>query len=341
MATKTKFKGSGFRVYNDDCLVRLDKMAKQDVQFDAVVTDPPYNLESIAKRFGKTSIDDENKTGRNAKGRTTPQSRLSRNFMGNSWDNDISFKPETWAKIFAVMKPGAYLLAFGGTRTFHRIACAIEDGGFEIRDCIMWVFGSGLPISHNVEKALKNKGHHKAAKKFKGTGTKLKPAFEPIIVARKPHKGTVADNLLKHGTGGLNIDACRVGKEARWPANLIHDGGTDYREQFRFFYCAKANKTERNGSTHPTVKPQALMQYLIQLVARENAKILDPFAGTGSTLSAGLRINRRVVGIEKEKPYFKDIKNRLAEFRQADSEKGDRQCRKKTSLRRKRRSKRR
>lgn len=213
-------------------------------------------------------------------------------FMGKEWDRGIPGVP-FWLEALRVAMPGAYLLAFGGTRTFHRLMCAIEDAGWEIRDTIMWVYGSGFPKSHDVSKAIdraagverKAVGDRpnyrpnapqnqpnadptawqdrsdgkitlpatEAAKHWRGWGTALKPAWEPIIVARKPLEGTVAENVLKYGTGAMNIDRCRVETEkrdpgfrhgrpgsmfqggndgecdskGRWPANLIHDGSEE------------------------------------------------------------------------------------------------------------------
>lgn len=166
------------------------------------------------------------------------------NFMGKGWDNSgVAFQKDTWEHCFRVLKEGGYLLAFGGTRTFHRIACAIEDAGFEIRDCIMWLYGSGFPKSMNIGLAidkkmgLPNRGHRIAvanryhpdgtlepngenlpeyecktelAKKWQGWGTALKPAYEPIIVARKPFKCSLVENIMQNGVGGLNIDECRI-----------------------------------------------------------------------------------------------------------------------------------
>ena len=196
----------------------------QPNSIDSVVTDPPYEL----------------------------------NFMGKGWDNaGISFQADTWKKCFEVLKPGGYLLAFGGSRTFHRIACAIEDAGFEIRDTIMWIYGSGFPKSMNIGLAVDkkngvespvvgvkehcqkdfkegnlyaqadaNKNNTKCfgygtqeikepQNEWKGWGTCLKPSFEPIIIARKPFKGSLVDNVLEYGVGGLNIDECRIGFEKR------------------------------------------------------------------------------------------------------------------------------
>ena len=185
----------------------------EENSFDSCITDPPYEL----------------------------------NFMGKGWDRSgIAFRKETWEQVYRVLKPGAYLCAFGGSRTFHRIACAIEDAGFEIRDTIMWLYGSGFPKSHNVGLDIdkrfgcENRGHRIATanryhpdgtlepngenlppyegkteegKKWSGYGTCLKPAYEPIIIARKPIEKSVAENVLKYGCGAINIDECRVGNE--------------------------------------------------------------------------------------------------------------------------------
>lgn len=197
----------------------------EENSFDSCITDPPYEL----------------------------------NFMGKGWDRSgIAFRKGTWEQVYRVLKPGAYLCAFGGSRTFHRIACAIEDAGFEIRDTIMWLYGSGFPKSHNVGLDIdkrfgcENRGHRIATanryhpdgtlepngenlppyegkteegKKWSGYGTCLKPAYEPIIIARKPIEKSVAENVLKYGCGAINIDECRVGneiiKEGRFPSNVI------------------------------------------------------------------------------------------------------------------------
>ena len=357
-----------------DCLEALRGMADNSV--DAVVTDPPYGLK----------------------------------FMGKHWDYDVP-GVDVWRECLRVLKPGGHLLAFAGTRTQHRMAVNIEDAGFEIRDMIAWVYGSGFPKSKNLD------GDRQ------GWGTALKPALEPITVARKPLVGTVAANVLAHGTGALNIDGCRVGDfqnttpsgvdrrneklaelgyrpgtyqmgakipdtpPGRWPANLIHDGSEevialfpdskgqqaavgpqhgekasintygDYgpRTQFeprgdtgsaaRFFYCAKANKKDRNegtenlppraagmvsntsgqhitrrdegyepkpqGNHHPTVKPTDLMRYLCRLVTPPGGVVLDPFMGSGSTGKAAVREGLAFVGVERDADYFKIAAHRI------------------------------
>jgi len=314
-------------IINDDCLHAMELL--EDNSIDSIVTDPPYGL----------------------------------SFMGKDWDHGIP-GVAFWKEALRIAKPGCHLLAFGGTRTFHRLAVAIEDAGWEIRDTVMWVYGSGFPKSHNL------KGE------WQGYGTALKPAWEPVIVARKPIDGTVANNVLKWGTGGINIDACRVplngdkpysypngsggshgpvpirihydnpvygNPQGRFPANLIHDGSDEVVGEFpnvkagvairhrsggknchsdinkppmddmgygdsgsasRFFYCAKASKSERGeGNNHPTVKPLALMRYLCRLVTPPDGVVLDPFCGSGSTLVGALQEGFRYIGIEKDPDY--------------------------------------
>lgn len=270
---------------------------------DACVCDPPYALVSIVKRFGGASAAP-------AKDRDGLYKRASAGFMGKQWDTgETAFDPAFWVEVLRVLKPGAHLVAFGGTRTFHRLVCAIEDAGFEVRDQLAWLFGSGFPKSHDVSKGIDKAagaapiatGEFKrasiqrngagddwergafashpedtkrveitapataAARQWQGWGTALKPAHEPIVLARKPLIGTVAANVLQHGTGALNIDACRVegtprtthsdgnrvttmaasghlngkkphgpepGAAARWPANVIHDGSEEVLAHF-------------------------------------------------------------------------------------------------------------
>lgn len=220
-----------------DMRAAVPQLAENSV--DSSITDPPYHLTSIVKRFGA-----ENAAPAKV-GKTGAYARASAGFMGKVWDGgDIAFQVETWREVFRVLKPGAHLLAFGGTRTYHRMVCALEDAGFEVRDQIGWAFGQGFPKSHNMGN---------------GWGTALKPAWEPIVLARKPlSEGTVAANFLKWGTGALNIDGCRVAAEdlpefanrngasvnaygdglhgsartgrmlpGRWPANVIHDGSDE------------------------------------------------------------------------------------------------------------------
>ncbi len=222
-------------LHQNDCRDVLRGLA--DNSIDSVVTDPPYALVSIQKRFGKPgSAPAKDVYGRGAAG-----------FMGKQWDTgEVAFSDEFWAEVLRVLKPGGHVVAFSGTRTYHRMAVAIEDAGFEIRDQLGWVYGSGFPKSHNQH------GN------WEGWGAALKPAWEPIALARKPLTGTVAANLAEWGVGAINVDGCRVGDEGgtrkekskeksntysvggflnakagapidagRWPANILHDGSEE------------------------------------------------------------------------------------------------------------------
>ncbi|WP_335951276.1 site-specific DNA-methyltransferase [Acinetobacter beijerinckii] len=350
-----------FNLYLGDCLQVLKELS--DNSIDSIVTDPPYGIK----------------------------------FMGKKWDCEVP-SIEIWQECIRVLKPGGNLLAFAGTRTQHRMACNIEDAGFEIRDMIAWIYGSGFPKSHNLDG------------EWQGWGTALKPALEPITFARKPLIGTVAQNVELYGTGAINIDECRVQTDdqidsvknnnikgnaynsdkagirdtvyvqnqlGRFPANLIHDGSDEVKSYFpeakgqqgdlkkqgsnrqspngiyggmrpaldhaarietdksaaRFFYCAKANRTDRNegtessktpmlqknstmrdcenvdwskrnGNFHPTVKPTELMRYLCRLVTPKGGVVLDPFMGSGSTGKAAILEGFSFVGIEREAEYF-------------------------------------
>ena len=379
-------------IVNDDCIKHLKTL--KDNMFDSCVTDPPYHLASIVKRFGpgqKPINNHDTKIGRDG-----PFHKIARGFMGQTWDGgDIAFKTEIWKEVFRVLKPGAYLLSFAAPRNYHLMATAIENSGFEIRDQIMWLYGSGFPKSHNIGKFVdkiqgnkrvktgqikthKQKGIAVAEKRgeilagshgrdvkeeltignseWEGWGTALKPAHEPIVVARKPIEGSNVKNVLKYGTGAINIDECRVdgdkpkkwtkprggiwktdknakadlvdNEKGRFPANVMHDGSEEVLDEFekygdtkstgggpaKFFYCSKASKKEKAGTEHPTVKPVELMKYLIRLVTRKKGIVLDPFAGTGTTGEAAILEGRKYYLIEKNKKYFKDIKNRVGKF---------------------------
>jgi DNA modification methylase len=433
-----------------------------DNSVDSVVTDPPYGL----------------------------------SFMNKKWDYDVP-SIELWKEVYRVLKHGGHVVSFGGTRTYHRMVVNIEDAGFEIRDQIMWIYGSGFPKSHNISKAIDkmggesldwfidyildfaeekgiskkdltmlfpskngnptgwlwNKQHNQSitleqyntikdflgldfptleeakreivgvgkagltkgniatfsgdvefaitapsteqAKKWEGWGTALKPANEPICLARKPlSEKSVAENVLKYGTGGINIDGCRIGlhegddarlggngswktdKSAknvysggyigdeiqssslgRFPANVIHDGSEEVLQGFpntgngnggkpynysgkeydnkktsmfngdkpqapsnfndsgnasRFFYCAKASKSDRSdGNNHPTVKPTELMRYLCRLITPPNGIVLDPFMGSGSTGKGAILEGFDFIGMELDPEYVEIAKARI------------------------------
>ena len=250
---------------NGDCIEEMQKLIDDGKQVDSIVTDPPYHLTSITERFGKEG------SAPAQHGTDGAFARASKGFMGKEWDGgDIAFRKETWELAYKLLKPGGHLLAFSGSRTYHRMAVAIEDAGFDIRDQIMWLYGSGFPKSLNIGKAIDKKlgndrevvgtiergSVEKAIEKgvgytadpanqnnkaifgygtetvtkgnteWEGWGTALKPAHEPIVMARKPiSEKSIADNVLKHGTGGINIDGCRIEGDVKHP-----DSNPDFRD---------------------------------------------------------------------------------------------------------------
>ena len=305
-----------------DC---LDRMAAMDADsVDAIVTDPPYGI----------------------------------GFMGKTWDHEanVAFEDETWAAALRVAKPGAYLAAFGSPRQFHRLMLAIEEGGWILQDTLCWLHGQGFP---------------------KGKA-QLKPAFEPIVLARKKGPAvlniddcrlsadgnmtrvrTVGDRSREQYRTGTTVGGPIPTDQGRWPANVILDedaaalldttvgpkGGNpvaakgkeprsyridnkvyspldmdrkpfDYGDTggpSRFFYTAKASKAERGeGNDHPTVKPLALMRWLIRLVTPEGGLVLDPFTGSGTTGCAAVLEGRRFVGVELSDEYAEIARRRVA-----------------------------
>ena len=191
---------------NGCCRKQMKKLQRQKIMVDAVVTDPPYHFTTIVERFGKED------SAPAQFGTDGAFKRASTGFLGKEWDGgDIAFDPMTWSLCLGLLKPGGHLIAFSASRNYHRMAVAIEDAGFEIRDQIMWIYGSGFPKSHNIGKQIGDEDF--------GWGTALKPAHEPIVLARKPiSEKSIADNVLKWGTGGINIDGCRIeGNDAKYP----------------------------------------------------------------------------------------------------------------------------
>lgn len=423
-----------------DCMKKLREFG--DASIDAVVTDPPYELRLI----------------------------------GLAWDStSVTFSVELWREVIRVLKPGGHLLAFGGTRTYHRMTTAIEDAGFEIRDSIHWIYGSGFPKSLDVSKSIDRRrddtdavraltrfvraardragrtnadidalfgtkgmashwtttgsqpvlptaeqwkrlkaylafgdemdgefarlstrkgkpgdawqqrtvtGHYKKAspgrlwkeqldgngsrraarehrnesstaegRQWQGWGTTVKPGHEPIVLARKPMAGRVAPNVLQFRTGALNIDACRLGERPtregaslrRWPTNVIFDADAareldaqGKKEVSRFFYVVKPTTSERDAgladihseegaatsvrgrrNLHRTVKPIALMRYLVRLVTPPGGVVLDPFAGSGTTGIAAVLEGARFIGIERDKEFAAIAEARISHWKGA------------------------
>lgn len=522
----------GFRVQCGDCLELMGEYPENT--FDSIVTDPPYGLsfmgakwDSFGGQNGRETIEERReKMNRYLGDKATVPRFASSHGHVPKLSEMVSFQQKMtpiFEEALRVAKHGAYLLCFGGTRTFHRMACAIEDAGWIIKDCIMWVYGSGMLHGQRVDR-LMEKAYPESAGEWRGWNTGLKPSWEPIIVAQKPLDGTIAHNVMTYGTGGINVDGCRVGTEVittqggdkfpnlygkhatceesrhvgRFPANLVHDGSDEVLELFpdskgqqgdltgtepskpaknvygkydghsfakrgdngsaaRFFYCAKASKKDRNsgvedlltweqgqeltrlleassqlvrdisgsmtpslddkecntylfgsdttglsqtecrfitsmvtrlitesktsnsslpsntngfildairtseesgtslaqladklrslrldstreetdtaisavsalfdalceirrlarkGNFHPTIKPSALMQWLVRLVTRPGGVVLDPFAGSGSTGVAAVREGMSFVGMELDEGYCEVARSRIGE----------------------------
>ena len=281
-----------FKLLEGDCREVLKSLPDNSV--DAVVTDPPYEL----------------------------------GFMGKSWDaSGIAYDKTMWAEVFRVLKPGGHVLSFGGSRTYHRMACAIEDAGFEVRDQIMWVYGSGFPKSHNIGKAMdKNAGVEPQvigrnpnsrenstdslydagtigktamvtapssadAKRWEGWGTALKPAHEPIVLARKPLNGTVAENVLKWGTGGLNIDGCRVANNGEQFGELPNRGGRRvFNTDGQTFQESGYDYKEGDLNAEAVAKLKALGRFPANLMHDNSQEVLDLFpsnAGAAAPVKSG------------------------------------------------------
>lgn len=329
--------GDGWRVLRGDSLDVLAELP--DASIDALVSDPPYGIDFQGRRWDGATIRESaaHRTGR----------RLTPNQAFAAW-------AQTWAsEARRVLKPGGHALAFGAPRTFHRLACGLEDAGLELRDVLMWLYGTGVPKSRKLPG---------------GRATALSPAWEPILLARRSPDGTVLANIEKYGTGALNIDACRV-VGGRYPQNVAieHDpdcttdrcaascaadqvdvaavqAGTrapGAQPATRIFYSPKANRRERDAgcqqlpaqrhdifakrrdparNVHPTVKPLALMRWLIRLACPPDGVVLDPFCGSGSTGCAAVLEGRRFLGIEIDPAYQRIAAARIAHWSQQEAD---------------------
>lgn len=323
---------TAYRLIQGDCIEVMRGAKAESVH--AIVCDPPYALQfmgltwdSPAKMLGMS-------TGANGGFHNLPPGTHRPDI--DKCDGELFGQwCEAWAtEALRLLKPGGHLLAFGGTRMYHWLAVGIERAGFEIRDSIAWHYSSGMP------KAKKVAGHD-------GWKTAcLKPAFEPIVVARKPPCGTVRANMDEHGVGAFHIDACRVGNETmvvapgmagwnkyrhdggyqdtdaveptvnegRFPANVMLEEGVA-EEMARYFFVAKPSPAERHAgldrNPHSTVKPIALMRELVRLVAPPGSQILDPFAGSGTTGIAAMLEGMKFIGIELDPEYAEAARLRI------------------------------
>jgi site-specific DNA-methyltransferase (adenine-specific) len=328
--------GDGVQLLEGDCLEVLGTLEAESI--DAILTDPPYGIGFQHERWDSVAIREA-------------AARAGHDRLGSS----EAF--EVWCRIWAgecrrVMKPGAYLAAFGSPRTYHRLACGLEDAGFEIRDTLMWLYGTGMSKSRRYPG---------------GRASTLKPAFEPIVLARRELDGTTEETIARHGTGALCTDQCRT--HDRHPANVLPGHESDCKEgscapgcpaamvdasaertrarsgprtpPSRFLYCPKVSRAERSagcehlpsnrfdllpnasggsrprkptGNPHPTVKPLELMRWLVRLLCPEGGLVLDPFCGSGTTGAAAAIEGRRFCGIELEPAYVEIAAARISHW---------------------------
>jgi DNA modification methylase len=310
---------SDVKLIEGDATTSMLSLLVEGVTVDGCLTDPPYYLESIVKRFGNNQA--QAKHGQDGR-----FSRLSEGFRGRQWDTDqdgyrIAHDPRFWRLVKRLIKPGGFCFAFSSPKTGHRQAVAMEDAGFIIHPFIVWLYGTGWPKAHAVTKFAPDATEWEGW--YYSTQT-LKPAIEPIYVGQVPtEQKSGYQNVLKHGTGAFNIDACRVGDQQRWPANFIHDESDcatglipgNASEFFNSFpvanYHAKATKEDRAGSKHPSVKPVGLLRHLLKLFVPKGGTVLDPFAGTGTTGQAALDESINAILIERENDYAATIRKRL------------------------------
>lgn len=321
--------GQCWRVIAGDTLELLPDLP--DASVDAVVCDPPYGIDFNNQKWDGSDIRRIGRGGRRRSG-ISP---------GQAFQNWTTL----WAtELCRVLKPGGHLVAFAAPRMAHRLTSGLEDGGLEIRDALMWMFGTGMPKSRRLAR---------------GQGTALKPFYEPIILARRPLQGTVADNVARHGTGALNTEACAIadGADQRWPANVLlsHTPGcrpgrcsshcavadldAQHKSASRFLYQAKASRRERDAgcehlplverelmpdrrrrpgappprmrNTHPTVKPIGVMTWMVRLITPPDGLVLDPFCGSGTTGIAAALEHRRFVGIERDDDHAELARARI------------------------------
>jgi DNA modification methylase len=391
-----KVKTKRYTLYRGDNRLALAQI--KDASIDVLISDPPYGMsqeQPDARKMLKAWVN-----GRDYK------PKAKKGFFGAEWD---AFVPQVsfWKEANRVLKPGGWCLAFFSARTYDIGTMAIRLAGFQVHDCIQWIYGTSSPRNHRMDRAVDRKkgvdikkhytrmgGNHPQtdeAKRWTGWGTNLRPCVELIALCRKPPEGSIVENVLKYNIGALNIEAARVplastysydskqskkrviplktleGKQltddnipylnenGRFPSHLILDpdsgkvlDSTTANEVSRFFYQPKVTQAERDWGTdglaykvtsavestsplmlrkgwegqqknhflsrnnHPTVKPVALMRYLVRLVAPYGAKVLDPFMGSGSTGIATLLEGCRFVGMEMDKSYFKIARTRIA-----------------------------
>ncbi len=323
-------------LHHGDSYDVLRDLIAQGIRVHAVICDPPYFLESIAKRFGSA------KAAAAKHGDDGAFTRAGMKFTGKTWDtadengNRISFDPEFWSLIHEILLPGGYVAAFASPRTGHWQAVAMELAGFDIHPFKGWAYSSGLPKQHPCDKAFKRLGGtEEEIEQWKGWayGAQAeKPALEPIYIGqRKFDQKNGPMNIREHGVGAINIEDCKVpneGGDDYHPANVVHDGSNavlgDLGDAMKYFgqfsrdnkaliLNPKANKHDRAGSKHPSVKPISLMQQVVRMYTPPGGIILDPFAGSGTTAEAARLEGNDCILIERDDEYVADMMARFAD----------------------------
>jgi len=299
-----------------DSLIILDEI--EDNTIDIVLTDPPYFFDKFDDKWDPKGI--EKKTTRQIVNSLPAGMKFDRT-QGQrfyEWFLKVS------EKLFRVLKPGGFLFVFSGPRLYHRMACAVDDAGFNIRDCFIWLYTHSQPksmsLTHFIKKAkINNEIKKKLIQNLKNWKTpQIKSCFEPIIVAQKPYQGTLLENFLKYKVGLFNTEI-KVGLN-KFPSNILIVEGIEYILD-KYFLIAKPDKKEKGGfNFHKTVKPLVLCKHIIELSTVKNAIVLDPFVGSGTTCIAANLTGRKFIGIEINKEYV-DIANKRLNMKQKNDNK--------------------
>lgn len=292
------------KIIHDDCINVLPKLPSNSI--DLVLTDPPYFLDKLDDKWI------------HEKAKPTKYKKQIVNHLpsGMRFDPEQAKRLYEWylpisKEIMRVLKPGGFFMTFASPRLFHRVACAVEDAGFYLRDTFLWLYTQSQPkamgLHHFIEKLdlseeYKNILHEKL--NYWKT-PQVKSVYEPIIIAQKPYEGTLLKNFIKHKTGLFNT-AIKIG-ENKFPSNILIVEETETILD-RYFLIEK----DKEKIEHPTTKPVELFQYLIKLSTVEGAVVLDPFVGSGTTAIAAKRTNRKFIGIEINEPYVQIALSRLA-----------------------------
>ncbi|KAB1645451.1 site-specific DNA-methyltransferase [Pseudoclavibacter sp. CFCC 14310] len=330
----------GWCATQGDCRQLMREL--DDSSVDVIITDPPYEIGQTQK-------------------------------PGLHWDDHgIAFDPDVWEQCARVLKPGGHLAAFGASKTYHRLACAIEDAGLVVRDQLMWLYASGMTKGLSFDRVFVKTGRPDLAHEYAGTHSRLKPAHEPICLAGKPFATNMPDGVAQWGTGTLQIDQCRVPTDeklgrmpgqstdvlplgtretassthalGRFPTNaiLVDDGAGTTRELIddlvitgrprqvahmfpsvvdQVFYASKAAKSERptvDGAGHLTVKPRAVMRWLVSLLVRPGQVVLDPFCGSGTTLQAADELGAEAIGFDLDPHSIRLVQARMSDCKARD-----------------------